>query len=579
MAKVDCVHIENFRSINNQSLHLNEVTAFVGYNNAGKSNFLRAIEWLLKPASKLSEENFGSLNQDVVVIGKISNISIEQWEKIEEKHQAKIEKFFVDNSIWVKRIASLGGDHKVDTFLAPGNQSLDKAIFEKNPTGISNALAGLMPEVVHISAMFDALTDTTKQKAGTTFSQLVTIALSAYAESFDKKTRTNFDNINEYFRKNEAITEVSAGISKAFDQFFPGSSAAIGFAPIGVGDVLAKAQIQMRGEAEGEIRPAEAYGQGLQRSAQMALIKYLADSNFGKENKKGAVLLIDEPELYLHPQMIAEISRSLVKMTKGEESGFQVLMTTHSPMIIRNEDVIKNTYLVRKKHGVTSILQRQDNLEEIFSKHKTQYDIAVNLENLSYSLFSETVLIAEGETEKILLPQILKDLGGIDDRKLTVVMASSCFNIPGLKQVLRALGMRTIAVHDFDAMSNLPYETLTGWDEFSTALEEFRQAQNYPAGPLGAKKIAVFIQDPANVKKAESLRTSLKDEGTWVWKNGDIEAVLYGEAVGASLKTQKAHDLLSAVKGKDWYQVVADEGGNKDELKSFVDWVKHSIAL
>ena len=578
MAKVDCVHIENFRSIRNQSLHLNEITAFVGYNNAGKTNFLRAIEWLLKPASKLSEENFGSLGQDVVVVGKISDISIEQWEKIEKKHQAKIEKFFVDNSIWVKRIASLGGDHKVDTFLAPGNQSLDKATFEKNPTGISNALAGLMPEMVHISAMFDALTDTTKQKAGTTFSQLVTIALSAYAESFEKKTRANFDNINEYFRKNEAITEVSAGISKAFDQFFPGSSAAIGFAPIGVEDVLAKAQIQMRGEAEGEIRPAEAYGQGLQRSAQMALIKYLADSNFGKENKKGVVLLIDEPELYLHPQMIAEISRSLVKMTKGEESGFQVLMTTHSPMIIRNEDVIKNTYLVRKKHGVTSVLQRQDNLEEIFSKHKTQYDIAVNLENLSYSLFSETVLIAEGETEKILLPQILKDLGEIDDRKLTVVMASSCFNIPGLKQVLRALGMRTIAVHDFDAMPNLPYGKLTGWGEFSTALEEFRQAKNYSAGPLGAKKIAVFIQDPANIKKAESLRTSLKDEGTWVWKNGDIEAVLYGEAIGASLKTQKAHDLLSAVKGKDWYQVIDKEGGDKDELKAFVDWVKHSIA-
>lgn len=578
MARVDCVHIENFRSISNQSLHLNEITAFVGYNNAGKTNFLRAIEWLLKPASKLSEENFGSLSQNVVVIGKISDISVEQWEKIEEKHQVKIGKFFVDNSIWVKRIASLGGDHKVDTFLAPGNQHLDKAKFEKNPTGISNALAGLMPEMVHISAMFDALTDTTKQKAGTTFSQLVTIALSVYAESFDEKTRTNFDNINEYFRKNEAITEISAGISKAFDQFFPGSSAAIGFAPIGVGDVLAKALIQMRGEAEGEIRPAEAYGQGLQRSAQMALIKYLADGNFGKENKKGVVLLIDEPELYLHPQMIAEISRSLVKMTKGEKSGFQVLMTTHSPMIIRNEDVIKNTYLVRKKHGITSVLQRRGNLEEIFSKHKTQYDIAVNLENLSYSLFSETVLIAEGETEKILLPQILKDLGGIDDRKLTVVMASSCFNIPGLKQVLRALGMRTIAVHDFDAMPNLPYENLTGWGEFSTALEEFRQAKNYPAGPLGAKKIAVFIQDPANVKKAESLRTSLKDEGTWVWKNGDIEAVLYGEAIGASLKTQKAHDLLSAVKGKDWYQVIAEEGGNKDELMAFVDWVKHSIA-
>ena len=51
-------------------------------------------------------------------------------------------------------------------------------------------------------------------------------------------------------------------------------------------------------------------GHGAQRSIQMTLIRHLADLKLNnQEQATTTLLLIDEPELYLHPQAI-EILRS-----------------------------------------------------------------------------------------------------------------------------------------------------------------------------------------------------------------------------------------------------------------------------
>ena len=41
--KITKIHIENFRSIKNATINLNEITALVGENNAGKTAILRAL--------------------------------------------------------------------------------------------------------------------------------------------------------------------------------------------------------------------------------------------------------------------------------------------------------------------------------------------------------------------------------------------------------------------------------------------------------------------------------------------------------------------------------------------------------
>lgn len=81
----------------------------------------------------------------------------------------------------------------------------------------------------------------------------------------------------------------------------------------------------------------------------MALVRHLADI---KRATGGAtsntILLIDEPELYLHPQAI-EILRDSLKILSNQ--GYQIIFTTHSPFMITSNDVV-NTILITKNDAL-----------------------------------------------------------------------------------------------------------------------------------------------------------------------------------------------------------------------------------
>ena len=77
----------------------------------------------------------------------------------------------------------------------------------------------------------------------------------------------------------------------------------------------------------------------------MTLIRHLADLKLNAEERTTTtILLIDEPELYLHPQAIEILRESLKTLSK---QGYQIIFSTHSPFMITEKDVA-NTILVRK---------------------------------------------------------------------------------------------------------------------------------------------------------------------------------------------------------------------------------------
>lgn len=52
------VYVKNFRSILDESLPCDCLTALVGRNGAGKSSFLRALEMFYEPSAKVTAEDF-----------------------------------------------------------------------------------------------------------------------------------------------------------------------------------------------------------------------------------------------------------------------------------------------------------------------------------------------------------------------------------------------------------------------------------------------------------------------------------------------------------------------------------------
>lgn len=111
--------------------------------------------------------------------------------------------------------------------------------------------------------------------------------------------------------------------------------------------------------------------------------------------RKSKVVLFDEPQVFLHPS--AEKAIYDLINEKGEQ---QFLLTTHSPILI-NYPFEKDLIYVKKENGESQFL-KLDEIQEVLSD--------IGIKNSDFAL-SEKIIFVEGETEEVILPEILKYYG------------------------------------------------------------------------------------------------------------------------------------------------------------------------
>ena len=68
------ITIKNFKSIKDEVFELSEFTPLVWYNNAGKSNIIESIKWLLRKTS-LTNSDYNDIRIPVEMEGCISGIT------------------------------------------------------------------------------------------------------------------------------------------------------------------------------------------------------------------------------------------------------------------------------------------------------------------------------------------------------------------------------------------------------------------------------------------------------------------------------------------------------------------------
>jgi predicted ATP-dependent endonuclease of OLD family len=158
-------------------------------------------------------------------------------------------------------------------------------------------------------------------------------------------------------------------------------------------------------------------GTGFQNALVISILKA-----FEERRKAGAIFLIEEPEMYLHPQM----QRSLYKTLRNIGKNNQVIYVTHSPsfVTIPEYDEIR---IVRKDQEGTKVYQStlpQDNrLKDKFMK---ELDPERN-----ELFFAQRILIVEGDTEKLALPEYSKRMGLDFDK-----VGSSIIEVGGKRNII-----------------------------------------------------------------------------------------------------------------------------------------------
>lgn len=163
------------------------------------------------------------------------------------------------------------------------------------------------------------------------------------------------------------------------------------------------------------------------------------------------MLLIDEPEIALHPNGIRAASNYLYDLSK--DGSWQVMLTTHSPLFINPfED---NTTIVRLKRDEGSPAPntyRSDAIE--FSQEEKERLTLLNTfdQNLAEMFFGQYPIIVEGDTEFAAFHRIMslnEDKYPLGTRPL-LIRARGKFTIIPIIKMLRHFKVDFSILHDSD---------------------------------------------------------------------------------------------------------------------------------
>lgn len=564
MSRIERVHIENFRSIKQVDMHLNDLNVFVGKNNVGKTNLLKALLWFIKPDSGIETIDFCDGASELKIVCKITDISKEQQDKIDTVY-GTLHRYIRNNCLYIQRRAYIDQSDKkrvlVESKCISGDGNMDVNMWPISSDVSEEEIQEILPKLMYIPALF-SLDKTVEKFALKALENLADIVLKSHGVLYDEALLVN-DEIQRFNNQN-VVRNVEDEINKELRYFSVRRDIRIKILPptINKDNVLSSSVCF---EENGICRRTEYFGQGLLRMAQMAMLRYLT-RDFG-DYGDSVLLLMDEPELSLHPQVIDEVSCTFRKLTENDLLMFQVLLCTHSPVMIKNKIIFENTRVVKQNDG-TCIIDRGDieNNEKILR-------IALDLENLSYSLFSDLIIIVEGVSDKILLSEVLQEWGNNEiERRVTVISSQSCKNAFAFRRLLQNMGLRVILVQDFDALQNKDYHKFEGYDKFSELLNKFKRENYSDRMSLGAREIEVFVSDKDRLVEVMPLIEKLKENGIWVWQCGDIENVFYGR-VKENNKPAQACEYVENRRNKTWESYIDENGGDYQTVFNFVKWV------
>lgn len=584
MQQLTKVSIYNFRSCKEISdLKLSVFTPLVGYNNAGKSNILAAIQWVLQK-STLGEADFFDPKKPVRVDASISGVTDEVLAGVGENHRTKIEKYVRDGCIVIQREQDTpeakAAGVKLNIFDHDGEGD---GAWVRNPSGIDNAIKALFPDPIQIGAMEDAGKDIGKFESGSTIGKLISKLMSDVKDAQGHQIADQLELLRGMLdsdgeERASELTQFDEAANGFVKDFFPGVSVKVHIPAPEIKTVFKTGTIRVyekHGAGKPVGRDVSSMGHGAQRAIQMALVRQLAEADGGGATGR-TLLLVDEPELYMHPQAISKVRTALRILA---QSSYQVVFTTHSPLMIGRED-LADTIVVCKANDTGSTPRKPLGaaMTTLEVKARPQLDELFSLDGACQVLFSDRVVVCEGKTERELLPDIFESHHGVPpaDKRVGVVPVRGSGNVAKSLLVLNEMDISAGAIVDLDyafkeavkaSLLDAGDENLKACKELLKNIVEEKEGAELDvdgcvkAMPGSDRSVvaecyaALGRHDKAN-GAIENIAEALRKKGVWLWSKGTIETHL-----GMTEKNAKAWSEMRVQLRKDGIDMCSDAKG------------------
>lgn len=116
---IESVHVKNFRSIMDETLRCDELTALVGANGSGKSTFLRALDLFYTLTPKIEAEDFhaNDTSQPITITVKYSHLN--------NKAKERFEKYLQGDALTIGRVFSWNAGKATNAYHGASLQNPD----------------------------------------------------------------------------------------------------------------------------------------------------------------------------------------------------------------------------------------------------------------------------------------------------------------------------------------------------------------------------------------------------------------------------------------------------------------------
>jgi putative ATP-dependent endonuclease of the OLD family len=432
--KLTQLKLENFRSFGlfTETIDFNPITGLIGHNSAGKTAILSAIRVLLGNL-KLKQSDFHCVNE-------------QSLEPIEMKIEARFDIFSPSDS------QEEGGETSIPIFfetLTIQNEGENPYIRiamdakwtpSNSPDGdIDSSISFITSsdddtQRVPMTAFFRSKIDVIyipairnpyeqlNNAAGTILWRL--LKQINWKESDKSNISQKIDSLDQAISDQDGISLIEKTISDQWkiyhndDRF---SDAKIKFGSTDLNKILKKLEVEFSPSPHDRSYKIADLGDGLQSLFYLSLI-----DAFLKTEEKGlkeisenidesertlnvsppelTILLVEEPENHINPQLLGNALSNLRSISKNENS--QVIFTSHNPSVVKRIDPEEIRH-VRMERLLESSVVNKILLPE---KESDAYKYVKNAVTAYPELyFSSLVILGEGDSEEIIIPFFLRE--------------------------------------------------------------------------------------------------------------------------------------------------------------------------
>jgi predicted ATPase len=408
--KLTNVEVKNYRSfLDRHDVDMGDgVNFFVGPNNCGKSNLLRAVALALDPDAPYDPAIDRPMRPGAVGAPLATRISLtfsvgntgpeqtllrhaQAYEHAVRQSRGraitKTTQTFANDGV-VKLVTGFAGSGRQVSFQAKGMGG--RSLSADRPEAIK--LEEQFRKVVRFAVVRTG-EDLESLLAGK-FQEILHLVISDHLrEQMDKAEKARLEYVQSL--QDELLEPLRALVEEITSGMFPEVNVATLIPDVpAVSETISSVDVQLGDAAT--TTPLSEKGTGLRGAVLTALLQYLAD-----QSARSLVLAVEEPESFLHPAAQEAMGRHLEGMSKPDN--VSLLVTTHSPYVMTRDSRSRVSQLTKNAEGWTSIpttVRGDSDRADVLGSLYSEAGMAKVLERaMKIAAGTRAVLVTEGHLD------------------------------------------------------------------------------------------------------------------------------------------------------------------------------------